>query len=120
MNKFRIVEQRGVFRIQSCRSYEAECGSRIKVEGGKHWWNFEKTSFEYVYETAYEWYFCAKCADVEFVPNDSRYDGAYREPHYNEVKEYEFDTYKKAENYIKKFYGSTGVDAIEKPEWQVK
>lgn len=120
MNKFRIVEQRGVFRIQQCRKYTQE------IYGDYKWYEREgRGELGAVrkvvgHEAVVEWWFCAKCADREFVPNDSRYQGPHREKSFNLVEEYEFPTYKKAENYIKKFYGSTGVDAIEKPEWQVK
>lgn len=133
MNKFRIVEQRGVFRIQSHRSYRRNISTTEKRRG----W-FRDSVWTENYETIDEWYFCAKRGGVEFYPNDIRYKnqsakwdlrdfGPGTSPVYANlgsvpasmrVKEYEFDTYKKAENYIKKFYGSTGVDAIEKPEWR--
>ena len=117
--KFRIVEQRGVFRIMTCRKYDKE------IYGDFKWYEREgrgqlgKVRKVIGHETVVEWWFCAKCADEEFVNNDDRYRGSViiglvSPDNYNPVVEYEFDTYQKAENYIKKFYGSTGVDAIEK------
>ena len=69
--KIRIVEQRGVFRIQ-----------RKKFIG---------------WESIGDRYFTGFSVGLDI---------------------FEFDTYKKAENHIKKFYGLKGVDAIEKPEWR--
>ena len=79
MNKFRIVEQRGVFRIQR--------------KGVKQW--FWRNLYYYT------------------DPEQAKFtlDGEYMSQRY-------FDTYEKAENYIKNTYGSNGVDAIEKPEWK--
>lgn len=125
--KFRIVEQRGVFRIQSHRSYRNHVTTTVKRRRG-----FREPEYTEQYETVDEWYFCAKRGDEEFTPNDSRYVGSRvavwgaggypsnlgSVPSSMVVNIYEFDTYKKAENYIKKFYGSTGVDAIEKPAWK--
>ena len=71
--KFRIVEQRGVFRIQ-------------------------KKEF-------IGWSLLLDLEATRLYPMDK-------------LPRFEVSTYKKSENYIKKFYGSTGVDAIEKPEWR--
>ena len=87
MNKFRIVEQRGVFRIQE----------ELTLSIPRLWWigHYDRKSF---------------C----FISQFSEKEG----DEWGEYSIVERDTYKKAENYIKKFYGSTGVDAIEKPEWK--
>jgi hypothetical protein len=97
--KFRIVEQRGVFRINQTiyqiDKYKSSWFFGVKVKDGKEdFWDL----------------LCKPFKDL-----DSREMLKY-------VKGASFilevNTYQKAENYIKKFYGSTGVDAIEKPEWK--
>jgi hypothetical protein len=98
MSKFRIVEQRGVFQIQE-RIVEQPKYKKSWITG-----NMIKTGLE----------------DIWVILLD---EAMMIEDHglcSTECYAHEFDTYKKAENYIKKFYGSTGVDAIEKPEWTVK
>ena len=97
MNKFRIVEQRGVFRIKQhsdqTQKFKKFFGVWVK-DGMVDKWLFLHKPFKEM--DSREMLKYAKGADFIL----------------------EFDTYKKAENYIKKFYGSTGVDAIEKPEWK--
>jgi hypothetical protein len=99
MSKFRIVEQRGVFRIRE---------RDVKTKKVKASWSFgSKVKDRTVVKWTFIVDFMAKPVQV-FCPLSGSY------PKWGAA---EFDTYKKAENYIKKFYGSTGVDAIEKPEW---
>lgn len=129
--KFRIVEQRGVFRIQ-----------RLEVDAwrilpttesfttGHLWWKRTEVEKSQIWGRVTDWETLGvrdgKEFSRRFIPaRDLTLTGEElgrgtirwnRVP--PQVKEYEFDTYKKAENYIRKFYGSTGVDAIEKPEWR--
>ena len=102
--KFRIVSQRGVFRIQSpkgdtCREYE----TTTNVTTGYLWWKKTDVVIGALWGKQEDWKFHRHFTEAEGLTWN---------------KAYEFDTYKKAEDYIKKFYGSTGVDAIEKPEWK--
>lgn len=99
--KFRIVEQRGVFRIHE---------RRLKQPKYKESWitgRVVKTGLKDVWEEL--------CDDIAYINQGFLRGVAMKSPAYFAL---EFDTYKKAENHIKKFYGSNGVDAIEKPEWR--
>ena len=93
--KFRIVQQRGVFRILKCERVV----SFDKPFRFKHW---------------------AHNGDIHLKWGGWKSVWVLKEIKTGWPKEWtyaQFDTYKKAENYIRKFYGSTGVDAIEKPKW---
>ena len=99
MSKFRIVEQRGVFRIHELILEQPKykeswvTGRKVKTGLVDYW---------------------EELVDVELYLGDTSPQASGRMSDYV----YEFDTYKKAENHIKKFYGLNGVDAIEKPEWR--
>ena len=101
MSKFRIAEQRGVFRIHEL-ILERPKYKKSWIHGG-----MVRTGLDDLWE---------ELVDVELYLGDISPQASGRMSDYA----YEFDTYKKAENHIKKFYGLKGVDAIEKPEWQVK
>ncbi len=124
MNKFRIVEQRGVFRIKMTFIKTSVRPSYV-IAG------FETpfgTMTARDYRPSGKWYkpdvevlTCCSSPTYEertiLLGGDVIQDQTGNRNHLQRGCA-EFDTYKKAENYIKKFYGSTGVDAIEKPEWK--
>lgn len=93
---------------------------------GRLWWKREREARSFdTWGVKEDWNFCGEQMGVEFAVKfiPARDAGAIYDLPWSCAKDdlfntYEFDTYKKAENYIKKFYGSTGVDAIEKPEWK--
>ena len=123
MNKFRIVEQRGVFRIEMTQLKLAAHGGtwRLFRDGdglGDVAPHGVVVAIDYI--ASGKWYkpdtkvlTCAKVLNPTYEEKSSMLSD-------DQFIIVEFDTYKKAENYIKKFYGSVGVDAIEKPEWTVK
>jgi hypothetical protein len=95
--KFRIVERRGVFRIRKCeRVVSFDKPFRLK-----NWAHNDDIHLKW---GAWRWLEELKHVHGEGWPM--------------EYVSIEFDSYKKAEKHIKKFYGSKGVDAIEKPEWR--
>ena len=86
--KFRIVEQRGVFRTQE------EFTKTSGIYRDYKWWEFQSDGYSRKYlgdKVVTVWRF---------------------------IYTSEFDTYKKAENHIKKHFGINGVEAIEAPEWR--
>ena len=123
MNKFRIVEQRGVFRIEMTQLSLAGHGETMRlyrdgVDLGDVTPQGIVVAIDFI--ASGKWYKpdtkVLTCVEV-LRPTYEEKSSLLLDDKFLIVK---FDTYKKAENYIKKFYGSTGVDAIEKPEWQVK
>jgi len=121
MNKFRIVEQRGVFRIEMTQLSLAAHGEtwRLIREGNDLGCVTPQGVVVAIEFTASgKWYKpdtkVLTCAKVLHPTYEEKSSLLLNE----QFLLVEFDTYKKAENYIKKFYGSKGVDAIEKPEWK--
>ena len=99
--KFRILEQRGKFRIQEyAESWDYTIINRLRVKVRR------------LREELKEWVFIQETYEKAYMC-----DG--RRSSFTASRNVEFDTYKQAENYVKKHYGLEGVKSIEKPEWRV-